>query len=163
MYAFLAPHLARKGWFHQLFLRGLGDSAKGAIEQGWVESARRRRGLDHVWVMTAQLGHRAGGIGYSCGHEDGMVAVDVDRPEDRHELAALADELLGPSPFVRLGHPEKWARLYRVTPEWAGQVYYTQAPVGLNFSIIGHGGHAARAGRVFQDYDLAGAYSGPWP
>lgn len=106
-FATIAPKIWDNGWPSPLPLAG-----KRPVVAGWPT-------YNHQPVPDAVVNEWCrrwpnANTGHALGHGIAALDCDVLDPSRAEALAALADDVFGPTPLVRIGRAPKWLRLYRV-------------------------------------------------
>jgi hypothetical protein len=141
-----AVHVHSNGWLPIVPVYGKSGLERNWPMAGWEPPTREA-------VHRAALRHPTANIGLVM---DGKtVAIDVDEPDPSMStaIADLAEDVVGYTPYVRIGSPPKWCRFYRadgLVPTTAGGsieifsavgskqvVIYGQHPSGREYTWVG--------------------------
>ena len=141
-----AAHVHKNGWLPIVPVYGKSGLERNWPMAGWEPPTREA-------VQRAALRHPTANIGLVM---DGKtVVIDVDQTDLTMSAAVadLAEDVLGYTPFVRVGSPPKWCRFYRadgLVPTTAGGgieifsavgskqvVLYGRHPSGREYAWVG--------------------------
>ncbi len=91
----------------------------------------------HNWIMAA----RAEGLGLASGRASVAVDIDARDPAVTAHIAAIATELLGPTPLIRHGRSPRLAMIYRAGEPILSRRMRSLDVIGLGAQLVAFGIH----------------------